>query len=222
MDLLSFNDEDLIDGYSRSENISDEILEIYRKKYDKRISREDIFYYIYGVLHSPEYKKRFSSDLSKRLPRIPFLKEFWLFSKAGQDLASWHLNYETVEPYPLIQDGEIDLGDSKLYEITKMYFPKTSGKEDKTTIVYNNRIKLGGIPLETYDYQVNGKSAIDWLIERYQVSIDTDSQIKNDPNDWCREADDPEYILNLIKRLVKVSVESVKIIKSLPQLDEIA
>jgi predicted helicase len=111
-------------------------------------------------------------------------------------------------------------GDPKLYEINKMYFPKAGGKEDKSTIIYNTRIKLGGIPPEAYEYVVNGKSAIEWVMERYQVLIDKDSQIKNDPNDWCKEANDPEYILNLIKRLVKVSVESVKIINSLPELDE--
>jgi predicted helicase len=220
-DLLSFGDETTVDGYSRKDNISDEILEAYKNRYDKKISKEDIFYYVYGILHSPEYRERFDSDLTKMLPRMPYVKDFWAFSNAGKELANWHLNYEKVEPYPLIQDGEIGLGDSKIYEITKMYFPKANGKEDKSTIIYNTRIKLGGIPLEAYDYVVNGKSAIEWVMERYQVSIDKDSQIKNDPNDWCRETNDPEYILNLIKRVVRVGVESVKIINALPKLDEV-
>ena len=220
-DLLSFADESTVDGYSRKENISNEILEVYRKHYDNLITKEDIFYYVYGVLHSSEYRKRFDSDLTKMLPRMPLVKDFWAFSNAGRNLADWHLNYESVEPYDLIQNSELDLGDAKLFEITKMYFPKLNGKEDKSKIIYNSRITLGGIPLEAYDYVVNGKSAIEWVMERYQVSVDKDSQIKNDPNDWCNETNEPEYILNLIKRLVRVSVESVKIINSLPSLEEV-
>jgi predicted helicase len=212
-------------GYTRNENISDLTLEKFRKAYEgskgKSITKEDIFYYVYGIFHSPEYKKRFDSDLKKMLPRIPLAKDFWVFSKAGRELSNWHVNYESVEPYDLIQDGEIGLGDSKLFEITKVHFPKVNGKEDRTTIIYNNRIKLGGIPLEAYEYVVNGKSALEWVMERYQVSLDKDSGITNNPNEWCLEAEDPEYILNLIKRLVRVSVESVKIIDSLPKLDEV-
>lgn len=220
-DLLSFGDEITLDGYSKKENISDGILELYKNRYDKKITKEDIFYYVYGILHSPEYRKRFDSDLTKMLPRMPFAKDFWAFSKAGRDLARWHLNYETVEPYALIQDGEISLGDPMLFKVNKMYFPKLGSKEDKSTIIYNTRIKLGGIPLEAYEYVVNGKSAIEWVMERYQLSVDKDSQIKNDPNDWCKEVNDPEYIINLIKRVVRVSVESVKIINSLPKIEEV-
>ena len=213
--------EETYGGYSRTENIKNEMLSFFQKQYDGKINKEDIFYYIYGVLHSPEYRSRFEFDLDKMMARMPFAKDFWAFSKAGRDLANWHLNYESIEPYELIQDGEIVLGDPKLYEVTKMYFPKINGKEDRSIIVYNNLIKLGGIPLEAYDYVVNGKSAIEWVMDRYQVSIDKDSQIKNDPNEWCREEQDPQYIINLIKRVVRVSVESVKVINSLPKLEEV-
>jgi predicted helicase len=220
-DLFSTLEADANNEYARENNISDSALKLFNETYKSEISKDDIFYYVYGVFHSSEYKNRFDSDLRKMLPRIPLAKDFWAFSKAGRDLAQWHLNYESIDPHELIQDGEISLGDHRLYEVTKMYFPKVGGKEDKTTIIYNNRIKLGGIPLEAYEYVVNGKSAIEWVMERYQMSTDKDSQIQNDPNDWCREHNDPQYILNLIKRVVKVSVESVKIINSLPKLEEI-
>jgi predicted helicase len=102
-----------------------------------------------------------------------------------------------------------------------MNFSKSAGKEDRSTIIYNSQIKIGGIPLEAYEYDVNGKSAIEWVMERYQVSIDKDSGIKNDPNDWSKEAGEPEYILKLLKQVIQVSIESVKIIHSLPKIEEL-
>ena len=141
-------------GSRRQENIPDSVLEEFRKIYrGKAISKEDIFYYVYGILHSLEYKRRFESDLKKMLPRIPFAQDFWAFSKAGRELAQWHLNYETVEPYPL-QEHSDKLGfDSKdHHHVTKMIFGKKDRKEDKTTIIYNSHITLSGIPLEAYDY----------------------------------------------------------------------
>jgi predicted helicase len=205
----------------KQENITQATLSKFKNLYGEDITGEDIFYYVYGVLHSKEYKKRFESDLKKMLPRIPFAKDFWAFSKAGRELATWHLNYETVDPYPLSQDQGIELGDPKVFQVSKMYFPKINGKEDQTKITVNNQITLGGIPLEAYEYVVNGKSAIEGVIERYQTSSDKESGISNDPNDWCNEIGDPEYLLNLVKRIVRVSVESVRIINALPKLEEI-
>jgi predicted helicase len=206
---------------NRVDNVTDGALKLFTDNYgDKKIFKEDIFYYVYGILHSPEYKQRFDSDLKKVLPRMPFAKYFWVFSNAGRELAKWHLNYETVEPYELAQEGELSLGDPKLYELTKMSFAKIDGKEDRSTIIYNSRIKLGGIPLEAYDYIVSGKSAIEWIIDRYKVDEDKVSGLKNDPNDWCSESGDPEYIVNLIKRVVRVSLETMKIVNSLPPIKE--
>jgi len=206
---------------NRVDNVTDGALKLFTDHYgDKKISKEDIFYYVYGILHSPEYKQRFDSDLKKVLPRMPFAKDFWVFSNAGRELAKWHLNYETVEPYELSQDGEISLGDPKLYELTKISFAKIDGKEDRSTIIYNSRIKLGGIPLEAYEYIVSGKSAIEWIIDRYKVDEDKVSGLKNNPNDWCAESGDPEYIVNLIKRVVRVSLETMKIVNSLPPIKE--
>ena len=220
-DLLSTAGE----GHIRRDAITDTALTEFRKTYnDNAISKEDLFFYIYGILHSLEYKTRFEADLKKQLPRIPYAKDFWVFSKAGRDLAHWHLNYESVEPYPLAQIGELDLGDGALYRVQKMAWAKKreEGKlvADKTTLVYNSRITLTGIPEQAHEYIVNGKPAIEWIIERYQVTTDKDSGIVNDPNDWATEHDDPAYILNLVKRIVRVSVETVKIVNALPALQE--
>lgn len=212
--------------YIRRDAITSAALAAFRKAYaDEKIGKEDLFYYVYGILHSPEYKTRFEADLKKQLPRIPYASDFWAFSKAGHELARWHLNYETVEPYPLQHTGQLDLGDAALYRVQKMTWAKrrVDGKltEDKTTLIYNSRISLAGIPPEALEYIVNGKPALEWVIERYQVTTDKDSGIVNDPNDWAIEHDDPAYIFNLVKRVVRVSVETVKVVKSLPALNEI-
>lgn len=200
------------------QNISDHIVSEFIRIYkSNRITKEDIFYYVYGILHSPEYKTRFAASLKKELPRIPYAADFWAFSQGGRDLAHWHLNYEIVEPYPLEEISEwLYLADSD-YRVTKMIFDKRNRQIDKTTIIYNSKIKLCGIPLEAYNYIVNGKSALDWVMERYQVTKDKDSGITNDPNDWL---DDPRYIIDLVKRVIRVSVETVKIVNGLPSLNE--
>jgi predicted helicase len=198
-------------GYRKKENITDAMLSEFRTQYaDVKISKEDIFYYVYGVLHSPEYKTRFASDLKKMLPRIPYAKNFWAFSVAGRNLAALHLNYETIEPYPLTEE----ISGSVNFTVEKMKFPS---KADKSKIIYNGTVTLSGIPLEAYEYVVNGKSAIEWIMERYAVTVDKDSGIKNNPNNW---SDEPRYILDLVKRIVAVSVGSVEIVKGLPKLDE--
>jgi predicted helicase len=215
-------------SWVRRDAITDAALAAFRHNYrDQRVSeigKEDFFYYVYGILHSLEYKQRFESDLKKQLPRIPFASDFWAFSKAGRELAKWHLNYETVEPYPLKHAGELPLGDAKLYRVQKMAWvrKRVNGKltEDKTALVYNSRLTLTGIPAEALEYVVNGKTAIEWVMERYQVTTDKDSGIVNDPNDWATEHKDPNYIFDLVKRVVRVSVETVRIVKALPALDE--
>ena len=205
--------------YRRKENIPDAILTGFRKAYnDAKISKEDIFYYVYGVLHSPEYKTRFAADLKKMLPRIPFAADFRAFGRAGQELAQWHLNYESVDPYPLKElSGKLGFDQKEHYRVQKMIFGKSGRNQDKTIIVYNSHVTLMGIPLDTYDYVVNGKSALEWIMKRYAVTVDKDSGIRNDPNDW---SDDPKYIINLVKRIVRVSLETMKIVNALPALNE--
>lgn len=188
---------------------------------DTKINKEDIFYYVYGILHSPEYKARFAADLTKILPRIPLAEDFWTFSQAGRKLAEIHLNYETAKLYPVKeQRDELVLDEKKLYLVDKMRFGKSGKEVDKTKIQYNSHITLTDIPLEAYEYVVNGKSAIEWIMDRYQFSKDKDSQIVNNPNDWAHEHNEPKYILNLLKSIVTVSIETMKIIKNLPSLNE--
>lgn len=209
--------------YIRRENITDWILAEYRRRYGESIAKEDIFYYVYGLLHSPEYRERYGNDLKKMLPRIPFVatpEDFWAFSQAGRELAQLHLNYETVEPWPLEEEIKGNPDDPATYRVVKMRFAKmASKKQDKTVIIYNDHITLRGIPLEAYEYVVNGKSAIEWIMERYQVLQDENSGIVNDPNKWLEEHNDPRYIIELIKRGVRISIETIKVIKKLPRLN---
>jgi len=207
--------------YTRKDNISDEFLKEIQDRYgDNSITKEDIFYYIYGILNSPDYKTKFANDLTKMLPRIPFVDEFKEFSKAGRELASLSLSYETIEPYPVIEtisDKAKDLPDDELYRVDKMKFGQKD--KDKSVIIYNGYITLSGIPLEAYDFIVNGKSAVEWIIDRYEVSIHKDSKIKNDPNDYLKETNDYKYIVNLLKRVINVSIQSVGIINNLPKIE---
>lgn len=228
---LNFGGGEIIDGYRRRDAITDSIMKTFREAYGKDVVKEDIFYYVYGVLHSIEYRTRFAVDLKKMMPRIPLTKEtadFWKFSKAGRELAHWHLNYETVEKWPVEEIRyNLDLGVEDIYKVQKMSFArptfeqKSSGaKWDKTSIIYNSHVTISKIPLEAYEYVVNGKPAIEWIIERYQVTRDRDSGIVNDPNDWCKEHNQPRYILDLIGRVVRVSMETMKIVNNLPALNE--
>lgn len=201
--------------YIKRDGISDFIYERTKKQYGKNITKEDIFYYVYGILHSPEYRTMFANDLKKMLPRLPLIdepREFWKFSKAGRELAELHINYESVEPFPKVKV----IGDNeKFYTVEKMHFPS---KEQKDTILYNSKITISNIPDKAYEYIVNGKSAIEWIMERYQVTVHKESGIKNDPNDWAKEVGNPRYILDLLLSIINVSVKTVDIVNSLPKL----
>ncbi|MGV3597106.1 MAG: DEAD/DEAH box helicase [Bacteroidota bacterium] len=202
--------------YIRRDGVSDFILERARKQYGtKNINKEDIFYYVYGFLHSLEYRQTFANDLKKMLPRLPLVddvRHFWAFSKAGRQLAELHLNYETVAPYP---DVVVTGDDSELYTVEKMRFPK---KGQKDTIIYNSRITVSNIPAKAYEYVVNGKSAIEWIMERYQITVHKESGIRNNPNDWAAEVGNPRYILDLLLSIINVSVQTVDIVEGLPKL----
>lgn len=207
------------DGYIRRDNIPDMVYSEFRSLYGE-LTKEDVFYYVYGILHSPEYKMRFEFDLKKQLPRIPLVVDFWKFSKAGRELAQLHLNYESIEPYDIQESNDmLPLKPKEHFKVSKMTFGKVKKEVDRTTIHVNSRVQLTGIPLEVYEYVVNGKSALEWVMERYQVTIDKDSGITNDPNEWSA---DPRYVVDLIRRVVKLSLESVRIVKSLPPLIEVA
>lgn len=171
---------------------------------------------MYGILHSKDYRERFRDHLKKSLPKIPLVdsaETFMEFSKKGKELAELHLNYEEAPAYP---DIVVTGTEHNNFLVEKMRFIK---KEDKSTIIYNPFITIENIPAKAYEYIVNGKSAIEWIMERYQVTINKESGIKNDPNDWAKEHNKPKYILDLLLSIITVSVKSVDIINSLPKLE---
>jgi len=205
-------------NYRQQDGISDFILQSAETRFgkDARVTKEDIFYYVYGILHSPEYRTAYSNDLKKMLPRIPLvenIQDFRKFSAAGRKLAELHLNYESTPPY----SGVIVSGaDSENFKVQKMRFPK---KDQKDTIIYNSKITISNIPDKAYRYIINGKSAIEWIMERYQqTQIHPDTRIKNDPNDWSKATGNPRYILDLLLSIINVSVQTVDIVEKLPKL----
>ena len=220
-------------NYRNKNAITDDGLNNFLAAYpDEIIKKEDIFFYVYGLLHSFDYRSRFEKNLSKELPRIPMVKtakDFWAFSQAGRDLAKWHLDYEEAPLYKCIielrKGRKISELTSKDYYVKKMKFPRMKDSEgksvpDKSTIIYNAHITLKNIPLDAYDYVVNGKSAIEWVMERQGVKIDKKSEITNDANDWAIETmGNPKYPLELLQRVITVSLETNKIVNSLPKLD---
>ena len=223
---LSLFDANGNDGkYIRHDGITDWILKEAQKRYHtKSVTKEMIFYYVYGILHSEGYRTRFAADLKKSLPRIPLVDDinvFMDFYKAGKKLAELHLNYETIPPCPGVKvDGDRPLtgtdDDYEYYKVVdKMRF---RSKQDKSTILYNGHIMVSDIPDKAYEYIVNGKSAIEWIVERYCVSVDKKSLIKNDCNDWGKEHKKPRYILDLLLSVINVSVQTVDIVKGLPKL----
>lgn len=226
--------------YRRHDAISDFIHSRAVDQFGKSVTKEDIFYYVYGFLHSPTYRETYANDLKKMLPRLPLVedvKQFWDFSKAGRDLADLHLHYEDVPPHPdvitLISPTSVSSALSQAnkdeleylhYRVDKMRFGKkevtidgkTKKVDDKSIIYYNGQITIEGIPDRAYDYQVNGKSAIEWIMERYQVTTHKDSGITNNPNDWSTEQGKPKYILDLLLSIIHVSTQTVEIVDGLP------
>jgi predicted helicase len=210
------------DPYTRVDNVTDEILSEYRGLYGIAVTKDDVFFFVYGLLHSPDYRLTYAADLKKMLPRIPKLSDasdFVSFAAAGRKLSALHLDYESVAPYPLeMVISTSQPNTSPDLRVTKMHFAGKAGSWDKSTIRYNDEITLTGIPDAAHEYMLGSRSAIEWIIERYRVKPDKDSGIVNDPNDWAAEHDDPEYILDLLKRIVTVSVETVAIVNALPSL----
>ena len=219
-------DGEVTDGYRRVDNITDEALKRFAAVY-REITKDDIFLYVYGLLHSPEYRETYAADLKKMLPRIPLVEDPWPFVEAGRRLSELHLGYESVTPYPLDGlDVEPPAGEDPydFYRVQKMAFAKVRDPEtkklvaDKTSVVYSSRITLTGIPEAAYRYQLGSRSAVEWILDRYQVKTDKASGIVNDPNDWSREVSDPRYIIDLLARIVTVSLETMAIVDALPPL----
>ncbi|OZC35704.1 damage-inducible protein [Marinobacter vinifirmus] len=233
---LERNDYDLFsDGASsrlkRKDAISDSGLEHFQSSYPgTQLNKDDLFYYVYGILHSRDYRERYADNLSKELPRIPAVRkvdDFWAFCNAGRTLADLHLNYESATPFPLTIEtkskGKLTDAD---YRVEKMKFAKitdpNTGKKinDLSTVIYNRSITLSGIPRNAWEYTVNGKAALDWVMERQGVKAHKASGIVNDANNWAIETmGNPKYPLELFQRVVTVSLETQKIVNALPPLD---
>ena len=196
------------DGRNRRENITDWALEQFRAHYrDKTISKWDIFHCVYGLLHHPAYRERYEANLKRDLPRLPYTPDFWAFAEAGQRLGEIHVGYEDMEEYQLCF---VETPDTPLdWRVEKMRLSR-----DKTQIKYNDFLTLDGIPAKAFDYRLGNRSALEWVIDQYRVKTDKRSDIENDPN----RADDEEYIVRLVGKVVAVSLETVEIVEGLPEL----
>jgi predicted helicase len=221
--------------YVRHDAITDRALAVFQAAYPHvyatraktkggpGLNKEDIFYYVYGVLHSPVYRERYAANLAKELPRIPLTNYFEEFANAGRQLAHLHLHYEELDPWPTVSAGILpgtDPGRVQKIRWAKRKDPETGKRvNDYSKLVYNQNVTITGIPVEAQGYVVNGRSPLDWVIDRYQVKTDPKSGITNDPNEY---SDDPCYIIDLIVRLVRVSMETQQIVAALPtNIDEI-
>lgn len=207
-------------GAVRRDGVTDVGLAHFHSAYsDKKLTKEDVFYYVYGMLHSAEYRERYADNLGKELPRIPRVKkaaDFWAFSRAGRALGELHVGYERVAEYSARVEGPARPTAAQC-RVEKMRFGK--GK-DKSVIHYNDFFTVRDIPLAAYDYVVNGKPAIEWVMERQSVTTDKASGIVKDANDWATETvGDPRYPLSLLLRVITVSLETLKLVNGLPVLE---
>ncbi len=216
---LDFVDDQEADewGCRRVDNITDDILALYCETVGDQVTKDDIFYYVYGVLHDPDYRTRYTADLKKMLPHIPTpdtAKRFHHVAGIGRELADIHVNYEAVQPYPL--DVQLKPGtepdDRETWRVDKM---RWRSKTDHSAILYNGRVTIADIPGTAHEYQLGSRTALEWIIDRYQIKTDKASGIVNDPNTWCDEHNDPTYIVELIKKVTTVSVETVKLVDGL-------
>ena len=214
----------LPDEPSQRDNITDEALGAYRTHYGDWVTKNHIFSYVYGILHSPDYRQRYADDLAKLLPRIPEVATtdaFRAFSEAGQRLLDLHIGYEQAAPYPLEERLASSAPEGpERYRVQKMRWGGPARTPDHSMIVYNDWITLAGIPEAAHEYLIGPRSALEWLLDRYRVTTDKSSGIVNDPNDWGAEIGEPRYIIDLVKRVTTVSVETMAIVKALPPLEE--
>lgn len=221
-DTLDFGEQSVMPS-----GFSPEALPHFQAAYPgKPITEDDLFYYIYGILHSEDYRTRYANNLMKELPRIPRVatyEQFMAFVEAGQELARLHVHFEDVAPYAGVKIEYTKVGQPS-YRVTQMKWGKIKGKtgnaaKDKTTLIYNDWITVKNIPLEAQEYVVNKKSALDWVVERACVSIDKASGIVNDFNDYAAEMGSERYPLDLFLKVITVSLETMKIVKTLPKLE---
>ena len=209
------------DGYVRVDNITEEIKQIYRDALGVDITGDDIFHFVYGKLHDPDYRNQYAADLKKMLPHIetPSSRaEFDKFAAAGAQLMDLHVNYESMEPWPLDIQVKGDENDRETWRVLKMKWAKRKDPEtgknvnDVTKLIYNKKVTIAGIPRAADEYMLGSRSAVAWLIDRYQVKKDRASGIVNDPNDWAEEVGNPRYIVELIGRVVRVAMDTLRVV----------
>lgn len=202
-------------GFGQNEDtLNDKAISLFKERYgDKSITSSSVFSYIYAVLNSKSYREKYSNNLGKEMPRIPFLKDFWGWSNIGKDLIDLHLNYEKAKPYAGVKIEK----NTEDYKVTKIRYLL---KDRKDTIIFNDHITISNIPLKAYDYVVNGRSPIDWVLDQYQYTVDKESGIIDDPNTYD-EVKGGKYVFDLILSLITVSLETQKLIKELPEYKEI-
>ena len=215
---------EVVAGHVRKDNITDAIKALYRDALGADVTGDDIFHFVYGKLHDPNYREAYATDLKKMLPHIEIpgtREEFDKFARAGKELMDLHVGYEDVEPYPLDIAVKGDESDPDTWRVLKMKWARKKDPEtgknvnDVTKLIYNKRVTITGIPAEADEYMLGSRSALAWLIDRYQVKKDKASGIVNDPNDWADEVGNPRYIVDLIGKVTRVAVETVRIVEGL-------
>ena len=209
-------------GAEDDDNITDWALQRFQARYGPHITKDSIWEYAYGVMHAPDWRERYRHDLQRNLPRIPLAEDFEAFRSAGRELMDLHINYETVEEWPVEcrVDGVPNEGvaDPDAYRIeNKMRWGKEGDNGDRFAVLHiNSRCCLTGIPAEAQDYKVSGRSPLQWAIDSLRVKRDTASGFVDDPNGWHEWADEPFNLIRHLRRLVRVSVETAQIVASLP------
>ncbi len=218
----SATDDTVVSGYRCIDNISDDALARYREAFGTDATKDDIFASIYALLHSEQYRSTYAADLKRQLPRIPLpdtAEDFRKFVEAGERLLDLHIRYEEQPEYPLNEETALGAeSDPDFYRVQKLRWGGNARTPDKSQIVVNGNVTLTGIPDDAHEYMLGPRSALEWILDRYQVKTDKASGIVNDPNAWGLEHGNPRYIVDLIKKVTYVSVETVKIVKSLPRL----
>ena len=213
-------------GYTRRDAITDDALTKFCAAYGNAVSKHDIFHYIYGLLHVPAYRQRFANNLSKELPHIPLTADpnhFTALVAAGRELGDLHIGFDRVDPWPLefangVWDAPAGTDPATYFRVQKMKLGGTQKAPDRTTIIYNGNITVTGIPENAWDYEVNGKPALKWVMERQAVSTDKASGIVNDANHYATETiGDPSYPLKLLACVIRVSMETNRIVEGLPE-----
>ena len=203
-------------GTNRRYAISDRTLDKYMKVFGNKITQEDIFYYVYGLLHHEDYQTKYQIELGKSLPRIPMVTAFAEISKIGRALSEIHVNYDKGDLFDF--SNGVKLESLENLRITKLRYAKSGKATDRTTIICNDSLELQGIPEEAHQYQLYGRSALDWVLDRYEYSHDPKSGIIQDPNLW---SDEPNYVLKLISRVTNVSLKTVSLVRQMPPIQDV-